>query len=262
MSYTAEFWQYDARLGRRWNVDPEIKPWQSSYATLSNNPILMIDPFGDDDIFNKKGEFIKRANTVTNNILIMDQNGKTSLFSQTKLDQTALRNVGKHYAAQISDIAKNVNIWGLEDNSIITTRGYGGINENNYLVIFISQGISPSVRSGLTSPEIDNYNDFQNTLIHEWWHYSQQYAQEKNGLWSRIGPQNQNIRELDAYEYQISHKTWKNTSRSHQIRTISNIGTYLYKIKDQDLRNEKIKYFEDTLKIKFTNLSNKTSQIG
>ena len=261
-AYTAEFWQYDARLGRRWNVDPEIKPWQSSYVALSNNPILMIDPFGDDDIFNKKGEFIKRTNTVTNNILIMDQNGKTSLLSQTKLDQKALRNVGKHYAAQISDIAKNVNIWGLEDNSIMTTRGYGGINENNYLAIFISQGISPSVRSGLTSPEIDNYNDFQNTLIHEWWHYSQQYAQEKNGLWSRIGPQDQNIRELDAYEYQISHKTWKNTSRSHQIRTISNIGTYLYKIKDQDLRNEKIKYFEDTLKIKFTNLSNKTSQIG
>ena len=21
-SYTAEFWQYDSRLGRRWNVDP------------------------------------------------------------------------------------------------------------------------------------------------------------------------------------------------------------------------------------------------
>ena len=27
-SYTAEFWQYDARIGRRWNVDPVDKPWE------------------------------------------------------------------------------------------------------------------------------------------------------------------------------------------------------------------------------------------
>ena len=46
-SYTAEFWQYDARLGRRWNVDPVDKPWESSYATFSGNPIYYIDPNGD-----------------------------------------------------------------------------------------------------------------------------------------------------------------------------------------------------------------------
>ena len=27
-SYSAEFWQYDPRLGRRWNVDPVIKSWK------------------------------------------------------------------------------------------------------------------------------------------------------------------------------------------------------------------------------------------
>jgi RHS repeat-associated protein len=51
-SYTAEFWQYDPRLGRRWNVDPVDKPWMSPYHAFSNNPILNIDPNGanDDDI--------------------------------------------------------------------------------------------------------------------------------------------------------------------------------------------------------------------
>ncbi len=43
---------------------------------------------------------------------------------------------------------------------------------------------------------------------------------------------------------------------------ISNIGTYLYGIKDENLRNEKMKYFEDKLKIKFTNLSNKAAKVG
>jgi len=48
-SYTAEYWQYDARLGRRWNVDPVDKPWMSSYHSFSNRPITNIDPNGDND---------------------------------------------------------------------------------------------------------------------------------------------------------------------------------------------------------------------
>ena|SRR5690554_6486437 len=47
-SYTAEFWQYDSRLGRRWNTDPVVKEWESPYATFRGNPIYWIDPSGDD----------------------------------------------------------------------------------------------------------------------------------------------------------------------------------------------------------------------
>jgi len=46
-SYTAEFWQYDTRLGRRWNVDPVTNESESSYIGLSNNPIWYCDPNGD-----------------------------------------------------------------------------------------------------------------------------------------------------------------------------------------------------------------------
>ncbi|AUS04919.1 hypothetical protein C1A40_05295 [Tamlana carrageenivorans] len=47
-SYTAEFWQYDPRLGRRWNVDPMSGKyaWQSPYAAFNNNPIYFNDPLG------------------------------------------------------------------------------------------------------------------------------------------------------------------------------------------------------------------------
>jgi hypothetical protein len=47
---TAEFWQYDTRIGRRWNVDPKLKIWESPYATFSNNPILFVDINGDSSI--------------------------------------------------------------------------------------------------------------------------------------------------------------------------------------------------------------------
>lgn len=45
---TAMFWEYDTRLGRRWNVDPafSIKPWMSPYHAFSNKPIYNIDPNG------------------------------------------------------------------------------------------------------------------------------------------------------------------------------------------------------------------------
>lgn len=47
-SYTAEYWQYDSRLGRRWNLDPVVKTHESPYATFANNPIWFVDPSGAD----------------------------------------------------------------------------------------------------------------------------------------------------------------------------------------------------------------------
>jgi RHS repeat-associated protein len=54
-AYSAEFWEYDARLGRRWNVDPLPKPHESLYAAFANNPICFIDPDGRDTILVNKG---------------------------------------------------------------------------------------------------------------------------------------------------------------------------------------------------------------
>lgn len=44
---TAEYWEYDPRLGRRWNTDPKPVPYESNYACFRNSPILMNDPDGD-----------------------------------------------------------------------------------------------------------------------------------------------------------------------------------------------------------------------
>lgn len=45
-SYTAEFWQYDSRVARRWNLDPFDQISISNYATFRLNPIVNIDPNG------------------------------------------------------------------------------------------------------------------------------------------------------------------------------------------------------------------------
>lgn len=46
-SFTAEFWQYDARIGRRWNTDPKPNASISMYSCLLNNPIWYNDITGD-----------------------------------------------------------------------------------------------------------------------------------------------------------------------------------------------------------------------
>lgn len=45
-AYSAEFWTYDSRLGRRWEKDPLTYSWQSPSATFNNNPIMFADPRG------------------------------------------------------------------------------------------------------------------------------------------------------------------------------------------------------------------------
>ena len=46
--YTAEYWMYDSRLGRRWNVDPATFyfPSISPYVSFADNPIYFSDPLG------------------------------------------------------------------------------------------------------------------------------------------------------------------------------------------------------------------------
>jgi hypothetical protein len=47
-SYTADFWHYDSRLGRRWNVDIVVRSFESAYATFANNPVYYVDSEGDE----------------------------------------------------------------------------------------------------------------------------------------------------------------------------------------------------------------------
>jgi hypothetical protein len=47
-SMTAEFWEYDSRLARRWNGDQIYKPWEAPYSCFNDNPIYYADPVGLD----------------------------------------------------------------------------------------------------------------------------------------------------------------------------------------------------------------------
>lgn len=46
-SYTAEFWEYDPRAGRRWNLDPKPTVGISGYSAFNSSPLWYSDPLGD-----------------------------------------------------------------------------------------------------------------------------------------------------------------------------------------------------------------------
>lgn len=62
---SAEYWEYDTRLGRRWNIDPIVKPWEAPYACFNNNPILFADPKGLDGEDRAKKYAAKNGGTVS-----------------------------------------------------------------------------------------------------------------------------------------------------------------------------------------------------
>jgi hypothetical protein len=71
---TAEFWEYDARLGRRWNRDPKSNIEMSPFSCFGNSPILFNDAKGD--IFRiSKGS-----------------DGKTNQKAQTDIENLANKN--------------------------------------------------------------------------------------------------------------------------------------------------------------------------
>jgi RHS repeat-associated protein len=65
-AYTAMFWEYDPRLGRRWNLDPIYQNECSNYSVFLNNPIFFPDPMGDEIVGDLKA-YITVKETAQNN---------------------------------------------------------------------------------------------------------------------------------------------------------------------------------------------------
>jgi hypothetical protein len=94
-SYTAEFWQYDSRLGRRWNVDPDFMIDFSVYSTFADNPILFRDPRGNTLILGKddgqaKKDMLSLLNSASNSkyVIFDDESGEVKLdFKDLKKEE-------------------------------------------------------------------------------------------------------------------------------------------------------------------------------
>jgi LysM repeat protein len=114
-NYTAEYWEYDSRIGRRWNLDPKPNPSISSYAAFANNPILLTDPLGDTTNYS-----VKKGDNLT----------KLSKQNNVSLDRL------KQYNPQIKDfnkisIGQNINIPGTQNDKLMNGDFVAVVNAPN-----------------------------------------------------------------------------------------------------------------------------------
>lgn len=117
---TAEYWMYDGRLGRRWEIDPVVKGYISPYATLGNNPIFYNDVNGDDWEVEKTENKDGTTNyNVTVNAALLNHSGDNNL------DVEALQNSIKKQIESVYNTEDN----GVTINTKLNIRLVNSINE-------------------------------------------------------------------------------------------------------------------------------------
>jgi RHS repeat-associated protein len=84
-SYTAEFWQYSSRIGRRWNIDPVLKGYESPYACFANNPIWFVDLNGADTSFNSNESRLQFNDMMEETCTLIDQEVDALTNAQSQL---------------------------------------------------------------------------------------------------------------------------------------------------------------------------------
>jgi hypothetical protein len=216
---TAMYWEYDTRQGRRWNIDPVTKPWQSNYACFSNSPIWKVDPDGDDDFFNGEGKLLKQTSTGSK-IYIQTESGNVA-YSQIPMNnmhnRQILANITAYYAGQVgvrgtvgvSNYPKDRN-----DKALAFTKG------NEIYVNARAGGV------GVT-PLFDDYNNLKSALRHE-----KDHKDKGQGF----NPSS-NFDHAEVYLTQIKDPTFSKTTADFKKGVVGSISSYLKEAAYDEMRN-------------------------
>ncbi|NSL88113.1 hypothetical protein ECE50_014795 [Chitinophaga sp. Mgbs1] len=163
-SYTAKFWEYDPRAGRRWNLDPTPTIGISEYSTFRNNPISYTDVYGDTAVLNMGkndemryvgGSWISTANRSAVNIA----NIKDANIKRLASDYNTLNGI-----ADFNMVTSIIN----RKKNIVNLIGGGGPNtqgSETAAVKYFSE-----LASGIQTPQIDVHsiaNDPQDKTLFE-----------------------------------------------------------------------------------------------
>jgi RHS repeat-associated protein len=108
---TATFWEYDTRLGRRWNLDPVDQISISNYAVFKNNPILFVDPDGDEPSTHtdEQGNIVAKYD---DGVYVNKNETSQYDIDQQRIENKNTGGTGNH----IGDMGGTINIDGIYSN--------------------------------------------------------------------------------------------------------------------------------------------------
>jgi RHS repeat-associated protein len=165
---TAEFWEYDSRLGRRFNIDPIFNDAISPYTTMDNNPIYFIDPSGDEARDNTKDKHPKRNkrtkhnkdNTTGTQEIINPDGTFTGTTNVKTLKEIVVE--GKRHTSLADHSA--LSVFNQTPQQRIANKKWS--TQNITYRLKREDGLSPEdAGSGLPSDNIDSYErDYQATV--------------------------------------------------------------------------------------------------
>ncbi len=235
-NYTAEFWQYDSRLGRRWNIDPVVKSHRSPYDAFSNNPIIMIDPEGDDDFFDVYGNFLGRSEK-GNTIRIVNAGETFETAQNNILGVTKLLTDFNYSISEKSNRAMLLTIANIYAPIAELENGEVGIRDSdkggpgNAAAVYVDSEdkiyVFVNSSNGLINNTLNDGQNFINVLVHEKYH-----RMDKKSHFS--------IDHIYAIIYQSNHSSWENTTEQHKFAALNYASKLL---------NEALNYGYDILDI-------------
>ncbi|MCX6350242.1 MAG: ImmA/IrrE family metallo-endopeptidase [Bacteroidetes bacterium] len=136
---TAEYWEYDSRSGRRWNLDCVPTPDKSLYLVFDGNPIMNVDQNGDifkigttDDKAKSDIQSLAKNNKNKDYIKFNDNGEVTLDFGKQKSDKEITRILKKDPGlALIKDLSTAKDAQGKDLNFFYGTEGSTGIGLEN-----------------------------------------------------------------------------------------------------------------------------------
>ena len=246
--YTAEFWEYDGRTGRRWNVDPVVKLGESNYNVLSNSPICRVDPFGDDDYFDGYGRYVGSDNQKTQLIRIIDVKNVEWANKENKILKANIKaDLFVDYANKKlkmdPELAKKIVMrvavyfyWGRFQRTAKTV----GVEENEGSLAHASGKDRMAIAYGKDGfgEELNNSVYMESIFEHEDTHRKKDFEPVRNLTTNHpeIGDHGKKgdiipFYHLDASIAQVQHSGFKNISSSYKqklhLHTVGLMVTYL-----------------------------------
>lgn len=255
---------YTAWLGRFVSVDPLAgeRSWVNPYNYVQNNPINRIDPTGalDDHYFDEEtGEYLGNDGAKTNNIRTIslkdwnsiDHNSPNKmkllqceglLISESSITGETYAKIGNYfYSNRSNGLGFNIEELYNSSTSTPTHNIPPGFKER------LDAVMSAYTKHGaiVVYAKYDNAYNFMNDFVHERHH-------NKNDVGENVHA----YRHLNAYNEQISHATWQNTTETFKNNTVKNIGYYLFQVSTwgdgwKPYYDERLKYFQNKLNVNF-----------
>jgi len=156
-SYTAEFWEYDPRSGRRWNMDPKTKEFESPYSGFANNPVWLRDENGA-DTSNPMGGLIEKIDKALGGIGKNERNVqllRAGIKNQAEeiarnTNLKAMASDGMVNASTAAEFKANLNLYSAYDKEI---------QEHTQALSFLVVSLYKATNE---TREIKDYNEFLN----------------------------------------------------------------------------------------------------